>query len=145
MSTSGAGPETDAALERTRAQVKMLDDLFKTAVIDITKRYDGPSAAKVAKAIFAAAREKSCFDAKLLDATGAPQNEANVPRDGFEQRAAKAMVDGKTYFEELVGQGDTRRLRAATVVPAVVKKCAKCHGVEQGDVLASLSYDLPVK
>ena len=55
------------------------------------------------------------------------------------------MVDGKTYFEELVGQGDTRRLRAATVVPAVVKKCAKCHGVEQGDVLASLSYDLPVK
>jgi hypothetical protein len=74
-----------------------------------------------------------------------PQNEANVPRDGFEKRAAKATADRKTYLEEVVGHSEARRLRAATVVPAAVKKCAKCHGVEQGDVLGFLSYELPVK
>jgi hypothetical protein len=142
---SGSAPDDDRALERTRAQAKMLDDLFKVAVVDITNRYDGPPAAKVAKAMFAAAQEKEYFKARLLDATGAPQNEANVPRDDFERRAAKAMTDGKTYLEEVVGKGETRRLRVATVVPAVVQKCAKCHGVKQGDLLGFLSYDLPVR
>ncbi len=142
---SGSAPESDPALERTRAQARMLDDLFKVAIVDITNRYDGPPAAKVAKAIFAAAQDKQYFKAKLLDATGAPQNEANLPQDDFETRAAKVMTEGKTYFEEVVGKGEARRLRVATVVPAVVQKCAKCHGVKQGDLLGFLSYDLPVK
>ena len=34
---AGSTPESDPALERTRAQVKMLDDLFKVAVVDITE------------------------------------------------------------------------------------------------------------
>jgi hypothetical protein len=123
----------------------MLDDLLKVAIVDITNRYDGPPAAKVAKAIFAAAQDKEYFKAKLLDATGAPQNEANVPQDGFEKRAAKAMTEGKTYLEEVVGMGQARRLRVATVVHAVLQKCAKCHGVKQGDLLGFLSYDLPLK
>ena len=145
--TSGASGSAQRApaLERTRAQARMLDDLFKVAVVDITNRYDGPPAAKVAKAIFAAAQDKQYFKAKLLDATGDPQNEANLPQDDFEKRAAKAMTEGKTYFEEVVGKGEARRLRVATVVPAVVQKCAKCHGVKQGDLLGFLSYDLPVK
>src|SRR4051794_38061572 len=82
----------DPALDRARAQAMMLDDLFKVAVVDITNRYDGPPAAKVAKTIFAAAKDKKYFNARLLDATGSPQNEANVARDDFEKRAAKAMV-----------------------------------------------------
>lgn len=135
----------DPALERTRAQARMLDDLFKVAVVDITNRYDGPPAAKVAKTIFAAAREKQYFDAKLLDATGNPQNEANAPKDDFEKRAAAAVSSGKAYVEEVVGHGASRRLRVATVVPAVTEKCAKCHGAAKGDVLGFLSYDLPVK
>lgn len=138
-------PESDPALERTRAQAKMLDDLFKVAVVDITNRYDGPPAAKVAKAIFEAAQDKQYFKAKLLDATGSPQNEANAPQDGFEKRAAKAMIEGRTYLEEVIGEGKTRRLRVATVVPAVVEKCAKCHGVKKGDLLGFLSYDIPIK
>jgi hypothetical protein len=55
---SGSPPEDDPSLKRTRAQAKMLDDLFKVAVVDITKRYDGPPAAKVAKAMLGAAQEK---------------------------------------------------------------------------------------
>jgi hypothetical protein len=138
-------PTPDPALERTRAQAKMLDDLLKVAVVDITNRYDGPPAAKVAKSIFAAARQKQYFDAKLLDLTGSPQNEANVPSDEFEKRAAQAIGGGKAYFEEVVGKGQARHLRVATAVPAVTKKCASCHGVKEGDPLGFLSYDLPVK
>jgi hypothetical protein len=135
----------DPALDRTRAQARMLDDLLKVAVVDITNRYDGPPAAKVAKAIFATAKQKDYFNARLLDVTGAPQNEANVPADDFEKRAAMAMTSGKTYHEEVVGKGSSRRLRVATVLPAVTKKCATCHGVKEGDILGFLSYDLPVK
>src|SRR5262245_47341075 len=113
---SGSAPENDPALERTRVQAKMLDDLFKVAVVDITNRYDGPPAIKVAKTIFAAAGDKQYFKAKLLDATGAPQNEANVPQDDFEKRAAQAMTEGKMYLEEVMGKGEARRLRVATVV-----------------------------
>jgi hypothetical protein len=141
---AGSAPEPDPAMARARAQAKMLDDLFKVAVVDITNRYDGPPAIKVAKAIFATAKDKKYFNAKLLDATGTPQNEANVPQDDFEKRAAKAMTEGKTYLEEVVGQGSARRLRVATVVPAVVQKCAKCHGVKKGDLLGFLSYDFPI-
>jgi hypothetical protein len=144
--TAVAGAEQDdPALARTRAQALMLDDLLKVAVVDITNRYDGPPAIKVAKSIFAAAQDKQYFNAKLLDATGSPQTEANTPKDAFEKRAASAMNQGKTYLEEVVGQGDARRLRVATLVPAVLEKCARCHGVSKGDVLGFLSYELPVK
>ena len=147
LSAGGAGtpPESDPALDRTRAQAKMLDDLLKVAVVDITNRYDGPPAAKVAKTIFAAAKDKRYFDGKLLDVTGTPQNEANVPKDDFEKRAAEAVKKGQAYYEEVIGRGINRRLRIATVVPAVTKKCARCHGVSEGDLLGFLSYDLPVK
>jgi hypothetical protein len=137
--------ERDDALERTRTQAKMLDDLFRVAVVDITNRYDGPPAAKVAKTIFAAAKEKQYFTARLLDVTGSPQNEKNVAHDAFEKRAAKELSSGKVYFEQVIGTGNARRLRVATAVPAVTKKCANCHGVKQGDLLGFLSYDLPVK
>jgi hypothetical protein len=128
---AGAAPD-DAALVRTRAQAIMLDDPFKVAVVDITKRYDGPPAARVARAIFAAAQDKQYFTAKLLDASGSPQNEANVPHDDFDKRAALAMNEGKTYLEEVVGRGDSRRLRVATLVPAVLDKVCEVSRSQDG-------------
>jgi hypothetical protein len=83
--------------------------------------------------------------ARLIDLTGSPQNEANVPKSDFEKRAAEAMHLGKAYYEEVVGRGNDRRLLVATAVPAVLRKCAKCHGVKQGDLLGFLHYDLPMK
>lgn len=135
----------DPALERTRDQVKMLDSLYKNAVVSITNKYDGPPAIKVAKDVFAAMEKDGWHKAKLVDASGAPQNEANLPQTGFEKRAAEAMVAGKTYYEEVDGKGDERTLRVATVVPAVTKKCATCHGTKQGDLLGFIRYEIPVK
>jgi hypothetical protein len=55
------------------------------------------------------------------------------------------MVAGKDYIEEVVGEGDNRHLRAATRVPAVLPRCATCHGVNTGDLLGFLSYDVPIR
>ncbi len=97
------GPEADPALKRTREQVKMLDELYKNAVVSITNKYDGPPAIKVAKEVFAAMEKSGWHKAKLVDASGSPQNEANLPQTDFEKRAAVAIRAGKPYFEEIEG------------------------------------------
>ena len=106
----------------------MLDELYKNAVVSITNKYDGPPAIKVAKEVFAAMEKSGWHKAKLVDASGSPQNEANLPQTEFEKRAAVAMRAGKPYFEEVTGVDSGRKLHAATIVPAVTKKCATCHG-----------------
>jgi hypothetical protein len=135
------GPE----LERAREQVKMIDELYKNAVVSITNKYNGPPAIKVAKDVFAAMEKSGWHKAKLIDATGVPQNEANLPQTAFEKRAVKAIQAGKPYYEEVAGEGIERTLYAATVVPAVTQKCATCHGVNQGDLLGFIRYEIPVK
>jgi hypothetical protein len=124
----------------------MLDDLYKNAVVSITQIYkDGPPAIKVAKDVFAAMNDKGHHDARLVDASGSPLNEANVPKSDFEKRAAEAMQAGKPYYEEVTGEGAERRLLAATIVPAVLPRCASCHGAAEGDLLGFIRYDVPIK
>jgi hypothetical protein len=136
----------DAALKRARREVKMLDELYKNAVVSITQIYgDGPPAVRVAKQVFKAMEDGEYHSAKLVDATGSPLNEANRPATPFEERAEKAILEGKAYYEEVVGEGADRRLLAATVVPAVLPRCAKCHGVEEGELLGFIRYDLKVE
>jgi hypothetical protein len=145
---AGAGSNEggdDAALARARRQVKMLDDLYKNAVVSITRIYDdGPPAVRVAKQVFKAMEEGKHHSARLVDATGSPLNEVNRPATPFEERAEKAIQEGKPYYEEVVGEGADRRLLAATVVPAVLPRCAKCHGVKEGELLGFLRYEVKV-
>jgi hypothetical protein len=142
--------EADPALKRTREQVKMLDDLYKNAVVSITKRYVGKQdeqpAIMVAQDIFGAMRKQGWHSAKLVDATGEPLGDANAPRTDFEKEAARVMNTGKPYFERVVGEGKDRRLLAATVVPVVMQKCADCHTHKKvGEVLGFIRYDIPIK
>jgi hypothetical protein len=142
--------ESDPAVERTREQVKMLDDLYKNAVVSITKRYvndqDEQPAIMVAQDVFGAMRKQGWHSAKLVDATGEPVNDANAPRTDFEKEAAREINSGKPYFERVVGEGKARRLLAATVVPVVMQKCAECHPHKKvGEVLGFIRYDIPIK
>jgi Protein of unknown function (DUF3365) len=142
-------PVDKAAVERTREQTRMLDDLYKTAVVGITQLYvnqqaDKP-AALAAKAVFDAMKKKGWHNARLVDASGDPKNDENVAKTDFEKKAVKAMKDGKKSLEE-IGEADGKPvLRTATLVPAVLKSCAKCHGVEEGAVLGTIVYELPIK
>jgi Protein of unknown function (DUF3365) len=149
-SETQAKAEADPALERTREQVKMLDDLYKNAVVSITKRYVGgqdmPPAIMVAQDVFGAMRKQGWHSAKLVDATGEPMNDANAPMTDFEKEAAREINSGKPYFDRVVGEGKDRRLLAATVVPVVMEKCASCHTHKKvGEVLGFIRYDIPIR
>jgi hypothetical protein len=137
------------AVDRARDEVKKLDDLYKTAVVGITKTYvdkqsDVPAAA-VAKVVFEAMHEKGYHDARLIDATGKPKNKKNVAESEFEKKAVAAMKDGKSYIEE-VGEKDGKPVfRAGTIVPAVLSQCAVCHGGKEGRLLGVIVYEVPIK
>jgi len=146
---AGQGKD-DAALERTREQVRMLDDLYKTAVVRISSTYvtrdDDVPAIMIAKQIFTAMRKNKWHSARLVDATGDPINDENSPATDFEKEAYQAIRSGTPYFERVEGRGDDRRLLAATVVPAVNKNCVMCHpGTKVGEVLGFIRYEIPVK
>lgn len=142
------GP-SKAAIERTRKEVKMLDDLYKTAVVLMTKTYvdkqlDSP-AAIVAIQMFDAMKKNGWHEARLVDATGKPKSKVNLPETAFEKAAIEQIKDGKPYYDE-VGEKDGKPvLRAATVVPAVLNTCAACHGMKKGDLLGAIVYEVPIK
>ena len=112
------GPDP-AALERTRETVKMLDDLYKTAVVTLTNKYveDQAStpAAVVAKEVFQAMHKKGWHSARLVDASGKPKNKDNVAKTDFEKKAVEEMKAGKPYYEEVGEKEGKPVLRAATV------------------------------
>src|SRR3954470_5827547 len=85
----------DAAVARTRKQVLMLDDLYKTAIVLITEHYVDESSDLAAGAafqkLFEAMKAKGHHEVRLLDGTGEPYNEKNAPRDAFEKDAIKAL------------------------------------------------------
>ncbi len=148
--TGAAATAQDPALERARGQVKMLDDLYKNAVVSITKTYvnkqDDRPAIMIAKDVFSAMKKRGWHSARLVDATGDPLNDLNVPKTDFEKEAFRRIRAGETYLDRVVGEGTDRRLLAATAVPVVMAQCAACHGDRKvGDILGFLRYDLPVK
>ncbi|MGQ0636405.1 MAG: c-type heme family protein [Planctomycetaceae bacterium] len=148
-----AADKSDPALERTRKQVRMLDDLYKTAVVLITEHYvnkDGDlPAGTAAKALFGAMKSKGWHEVRLVDATGDPIMKANSPADDFEKAAVKQLLAGKAGHEEVVEKEGQRYLRSATPIPVVMKKCIMCHphyeDVKQGQPIGALAYTLPIE
>jgi hypothetical protein len=131
----------------------MLDDIYKTAVVLITDRYvheeDDFAAGSAAVALFKAIKEKGWHDARLVDATGQPYNDENVPQDAFEKDAIKALKSGKKDFEQVIQEDGEHFLRAATPVPVVLKKCAICHphynDIKEGQPIGAIVYKLKIE
>ncbi len=144
---------SEEAVNRTRETVKMLDDIYKTAVVLITDKYvhdeDDFPAGSAAIALFDAINKKGWHNVRLLDVTGQPYDKKNVAKDDFEKRAVAKIQHGESYFEE-VGSGEKGpELRAMTAVPVVLAKCVMCHphykDVPAGQAIGAISYRLPIK
>ncbi len=142
-----------AALERTRKTVRMLDDVYKTAVVLITEKYvndesDFP-AGGAAIALFDAIKKKGWHEVRLLDATGDPLGENNVAKDDFERQAIAQLKAGKGYYDRIVQKAKKVYLRAATPIPVVIKKCIMCHphyaDAKEGAAIGALSYTIAVE
>jgi hypothetical protein len=139
-----------AAVERTRETVRMLDDIYKSAVVHITKTYvkarERTPAARAAQLIFKDMAAKGWHEARLIDATGEPSNRANLPKSAFEKKAVERLKAGKTYYEEVATKDGKAVLRAATPVPAVMAACTSCHPhVKEGQLMGAIVYELPIK
>jgi hypothetical protein len=143
----------DAALARTRKQVQVLDDLYKTAIVLITEHYVDEASDLAAGAafqkLFDAMRQKGYHDVRLLDATGQPYNEKNLPRDAFEKAAIAALKSGKPNHEEIVNKDGKRYLKVATPIPVVMKKCTLCHPAYEkaaaGQAIGALGYTIQIE
>lgn len=153
LNAQGKDAKSDPAVERTRKQVRMLDDIYKSAVVLITEKYvnsdtDLP-AGTAAKALFNAVKKKGWHEARLLDATGDPLVPANSPADDFEKEAVKQLLAGKAGHEQIIEKDGKRYLRSATPVPVVMKKCTLCHenykSVKEGHPIGAISYTLPIE
>jgi hypothetical protein len=143
----------DAALERTRKQVRMLDDLYKGGIVLITKNYvteDSDVPAGVAfKQLFEAAKKNGWHEVRLLDVTGEPYNDENTPAEGFETRAVAKLKKGEAYYDEEITEDGKRYLQAATAIPVVMPKCVMCHphyeDAKPGEAIGAMSYRIPIE
>lgn len=141
----------DPAVERTKKQIMMLDDLYKTAVVLITEHYvKDPttlSAATASKAIFKAMKEKGWHEARLLGYTDVLLNPAeNKPAAGFDTKAQERIMGGESNYSEVVEEGGKRYVLMATAVPVVMEKCVMCHSNFKGKTgaIGALSYKMAV-
>lgn len=147
-----AAPASDEGreLERARREIRLLDDIYKTAIVLITKHYvDDKSdlaAGEAFKALFAGVKEKGWHEVRLIDASGEPVNDENKPQDTFEKAAIKALLAGKPYYEEQSEKNGKKYLRAATAIPIVLDKCKLCHdNYRDQKVIGALGYKLPLE
>lgn len=143
----------DPAVERTRKQVLMLDDLYKSAIVLITDKYvndsDDLPAGSAFQALFAAMKKKGWHEVRLVDATDAPLRPKNAPADDFEKEAIKRLLEGKAGHEQIVEKDNKRYLRSATAIPVVLKKCIMCHphyeDAKPGQAIGALSYTILIE
>ena len=142
----------DPAVERTRKQTKMLDDLYKTAIVLITTHYvkgEEPAAAVAGKLLWKEMKAKGHHEVRLLDATGDPIEPTNVANDDFEKNAIKEILAGKASVDQVIEKDGKRYLRTATIVPVVMEKCVSCHphykNVPKGQAIGAIAYILPVE
>lgn len=142
----------DPAIVRTRNQVKLLDDIYKTTVVLITTHYvnktDDLPAGTAAINLLDAINKKGWHEARLIDLTGEPYVEKNVAKDAFEKEAAKALKEGKDFYEKVETVDGKKVYRAATAVPVVLQKCIMCHphyeNAKKGAAVGALTYKLPL-
>ena len=148
----GEEKQEDQAIERTRQQVKMLDDIYKGGIVLITKHYvegdEDLPAGTAFKKLFETAKKNGWHEVRLVDATGEPYSDENVAVSDFEKRAIEALKGGKSFVEETVTENEQRYFLAATPIPVVMEKCTMCHSnydmEEKGLVIGALTYRVPV-
>jgi hypothetical protein len=144
----------EAAVKRARKTVRMLDDIYKTAIVLITDKYvktkkdypAGRAAIKWLNDIGKAGHPKT----RLIDVSGDPYSETNVAKDDFEKEAVKQIKGGKDYYDKVVvDKSGKAQLRAMTAIPVVSEKCIMCHEnykkAKKGEAVGALSYTVPIE
>ena len=142
-----------AALARTRKQVKVLDGIYKNAIVLVTTHFVSEEADMPAgtafKKLFEVAKENDWHYVRLVDATGDPYDPENVAKSEFEKSAVAQLVAGKDYVDKTVFRDGKPILQAATPIPVVMEKCVMCHDnykdVPAGKAIGALTYEIAIE
>jgi hypothetical protein len=142
-----------AALQRARREVRMLDDIYKTAIVLITDKYvktkkDYPAGRAAIKWLRDVAA-KGHPEARLIDVSGEPYSPSNTARDAFEKEGVKQLKTGKGYYDRVEYKGGKSYLRAITAIPVVSERCILCHEhyklAKNGEAVGALTYTVPIQ
>ena len=142
--------KVDPAVKRAQRQAKMLDTLYKSAIVLITENYvtgdESLAAGDAFQALFKTMKDNGFHEVRLLDATGDPYDSDNEPKTDFEKKAIKQLLDGQPIVEQVVKEGDQRFLLSATPIPVVMDKCTLCHSHYEGvkGPIGSLAIKIPL-
>ena len=147
-----AAPD-EAAVERARKSVNMLDDIYKKTIVLITDKYvnstEDFAAGSAAVLLFEQVTSAGMHKVKLLDATGLPYDPENVAGDDFEKEAIKQINAGAASYEQIATVDGKPVLRVCTAVPVVMKKCTMCHDhyndVKDGEPIGAISYSVQIE
>jgi hypothetical protein len=143
--------KSDPALQRAKKQAKMLDTLYKTAIVIITENYvtgnESLAAGDAFQTLFKSMKENGFHEVRLLDATGNAYDSDNEPATDFEKKAVKALLEGKPIYEEVVAEGNGKFLLSATPIPVVMQKCTLCHAHYEGikGPIGALGLKIPIE
>lgn len=147
-------PPDKAAVERSRKTVRMLDEVYKTAVVLITDKYvndtDDFAAGSAAVALFQGVSKSGHQKVRLIDASGKPYEAANVAKEAFEKEGIKKLKAGAESYDEVVEVNGKYELRAVTPIPVVMDKCVMCHAhyadaKKKGEIIGAISYIIPIE
>jgi len=151
---SGYDPQTDKEKERTvssaRRETKMLDTLYKTAIVSVTQTYVQDDSSVAAITTFApvlkAMKENKWHEVRLVDGLNDPINPENSPKDEFEKSAMREILAGKSLVESVAEVDGKRVLRTMTVLPMALDKCVLCHANYQGKkIVGGVAYQVPLQ
>lgn len=148
---AAGGGKKQPAVARAKKQAKMLDTLYKSAIVLITENYvDGKesvAAGDAFQALFKTMKDNGFHEVRLLDATGDAYDPDNEPKTEFEKQAIRALLDGKPIFEQIVTEDDKRFLLSATPIPVVMEKCTACHANYEGvqGPIGALGLKIPIE
>lgn len=142
-----------AAIERSRRTVAMLDNIYKQTIVLITDKYvhdeDDFAAGSAAVLLFKNISESGSHQVRLIDATGQPYEAKNVAKDAFERESIKRLKAGAKGYEQVVQIDGKPHLRSATPVPVVMERCIMCHehyrDVKKGEPIGAISYTVPIE
>ena len=142
-----------AAVERARKTVRMLDDVYKSAIVLITDKYvqtkDDYPAGRIAVRWFDGISKKGWHEVRLIDATGQPYSSANVAKDDFDKEGLRLLKSGKEFHDQVVVENGKSYLRAITPVPVVMDKCVLCHvhyqQAKKGEPIGALTYKVLIE
>ncbi len=146
----GVETPSEASVGAARRETKMLDDLYKTAIVTVTDIYvedaTSTAAATAFRPVFKAMKDAKHHEARLVDGLGDPINPDNAARDTFEKEAMKAILAGQASYERVETVDGTAQLRTMTTLPMVMEKCVLCHDNYQGKkTVGGISYVVPIR